>query len=502
MSPNPEKHTMQTLLSEEDQAKLNFYSKDVEQDKELKKKLLLEVVESFCDESSDYEDFRSIRAALDGGGVLNAEVISGGLTNYSYKVFLQGELSHALYAKIYFSSALWNPDKNVHYDVARGINEYKIMKRFKELMNEKFMNEEAPVAKPYICVAVEDVMVLVTQWANADEQWANQFIDGEVDSRIILKLAQALAALNLAPFDDGIDITFNDNIFPCIKSMSSVIKSNFGQKMETSDSTMDPCIAHMKTMGQEKFDMIVDESVENLREQQCLNHSDCHCFNLLVERKPNVDDLLSFGINGDLVICDWEMALAGPCGADSGTFQSWPIACALMHAANGRKEIAYSLVECCINFWDSYAKALVEDGKKDDAFINSAFRTSLGWAGKHLFFWFYLVGAFNENLPTENLAVDMIAKGKGAIGIVGLSFLEHAFGGKGHDLSLDELRIRFREIILREIRLLVEASANHQVHAQSSSLLRQSGRRVSDSMLLADVDSFEVRKLFGDQSNK
>jgi hypothetical protein len=114
-------------------------------------------------------------------------------------VFLEGDPEGApsFFAKIAFPYALWNPDRSVHYDVARTANEFKIMKRFKEMLGE-----DAPVAKPYLCVDVEDtgMKILVVEWtSNADEQWANQFIDGEVDHRVIPKLAKALAALNLAP---------------------------------------------------------------------------------------------------------------------------------------------------------------------------------------------------------------------------------------------------------------------------------------------------------------
>ncbi len=39
------------------------------------------------------------------------------------------------------------------------------------------------VAVPYLCLDIDGMKLLVTQWSEADEQWANQFIDGSVDTR-------------------------------------------------------------------------------------------------------------------------------------------------------------------------------------------------------------------------------------------------------------------------------------------------------------------------------
>jgi hypothetical protein len=484
MSPDPETQSFLRTTNDGVQQLIGASSnKALETDKEIKKELVLDVVKSYCNESSEYETLRAIGNAIQAGKTLNIKVISGGLTNYSYKLFLEdGSSSIAIYAKICFSTALWIPDKNIHYDVARVANEYKIMKHCKKLMGE-----EALVADPYICVPVEDdMMVLVTEWASADEQWANQFIDGQVDIRIIIKLAQALATLNLAPFDNEIGIDFNDNVRPCFSSMFQVFKDNFHRKLQTSDASMDPCIAHMKAMGQDTFDSIVDNSKQNYERRECLNHRDCHCFNLLVEQKPN-DFIKSFGVNGNLIICDWEMAMAGPFGTDAGVFQSWPIACAMMHAAHGREDTSHEIIQYCTRFWDEYSRIIVRDGNKDERSMARIFQTCMGWAGMYLFYIDYLGGAFNENLPTENISDDMIARGIGAIGVTGLSFLEIAFGSGDSEFALDDLRCRFQTIVEAQINALVKASSRYGVHDRNSSLLRSSGRRVSDSMIMGNM---------------
>lgn len=158
-----------------------------------------------------------------------------------------------------------------------------------------------------------------------------------------------------------------------------------------------------------------------------------------------------------------------------------------MHAAHGRDDTASEIVHCCVRFWGEYSRILVEDGNKDERDMARIFQTCMGWAGMYLFYMFYLGGAFNEYLPTDNLSDDMIAQGMGAIGIAGLSCLEIAFGSSDRDFTLDELRRRFQNIIETEIDALVKASSQYRVHDRRSSLLRNSGRRVSDSMIMADV---------------
>ena len=69
------------------------------------------------------------------------------------------------------------------------------------------------VVKPYLCIDVQDDMkLLVTQWASGDEQWANQFIDGDIDTRIVPQLADTLATLHCQDFDPQ----FNTNVRPCM----------------------------------------------------------------------------------------------------------------------------------------------------------------------------------------------------------------------------------------------------------------------------------------------
>ena len=455
-------------------------------DKEVKKEILIDLVASYCNENSEFEDFRAIGKAIKVDDKLTAKVVSGGVTNYSYKVFLEGDPNGApcFFAKIAFPYALWNPDRSVHYDVARTANEFKIMKRFKEMLGE-----DAPVATPYLCVDVEDtgMKILVVEWtSNADEQWANQFIDGEVDHRVIPKLAKAIAALNLAPLDDEFDPMFNDNVRPCMRTMFGLTKQIFGQVIE-GDETLDSCVTYMKAMGQEKYNALIDGLDELYMTRECINHSDTQCFNLLVEKKPSIDKLQAFGDNGDLVICDWEMSMAGPHGRDAGIVQCWPVACALTHAAHGHKEAAYDILECCVEFWDEYAKVFVEQGGKDAAFMTKTFRSSMGWNAKYLYIAMYQMGLLSENLPTDDLSEEMKILGKGSLGLTGIKFFEYAFGNKEPDLGLEELRARFRGIIVCEIEVLLKCASKYKARPRRASVLRAQGRRVSDAMAFDEV---------------
>ena len=181
--------------------------------------LLAVVVETITshvtDLSDQFEQFRTIRSALESGDELIAKVISGGCTNFSYKVSLRDDPAVALFAKLCFPYALWNPDPSVDYSLVRTENEYGIMNRVSQMM------DEAPVATPYLCADVQNMKLLVTQWtSHADEQWANQFIDGVVDDRPVKKLAETLALLHCSDFDPD----FNTNVRPCMLTIFPAMK--------------------------------------------------------------------------------------------------------------------------------------------------------------------------------------------------------------------------------------------------------------------------------------
>ena len=148
----------------------------IENDRELMKQLVIEAILPLCDDSSQFEDLRVIGKALQAGDELQVDILSGGATNFSYRLFLAKNPDMQLFAKLSFPRALWNPDPNIHYDLERTTNEYKMMEIFQTI-------DPGSVVVPYACLDVADMKLLVTQWSEADEQWANQFIDGSADVR-------------------------------------------------------------------------------------------------------------------------------------------------------------------------------------------------------------------------------------------------------------------------------------------------------------------------------
>lgn len=205
--------------------------------------------------------------------------------------------------------ALWNPDPEVDYSTIRTENEFGIMQKVSQMLND------APVAVPYLCADVRDMKLLVTQWAShADEQWANQFIDGIVDDRPVKKLAQTLALLHCSDFDPD----FNNNVRPCMRTIFPAMKEKLQELVALPEGEGGRVADLAKSYGGDVCDRIIDANLANYEDRDCLVHSDSHAFNILVEAKPEVSTLERFGPNGDVILCDWEMVFAGPIGRDIG----------------------------------------------------------------------------------------------------------------------------------------------------------------------------------------
>jgi len=283
----------------------------------------------------------------------------GGATNFSYKVCLRYDPDPdlALFAKLSFPYALWNPDPNVLYDLERTENEYAIMNRVSEMM------DDAPIATPYLCVDVQHNMkLLVTEWSKSDEQWATQFIDGVVDNRVVPKIARTLALLHLADFDPE----FNTNVRPCMLTLFPAMSAKLRELNSLPAGEGGRVAVLAKSYGQDLCDEIVDRNVANYNDRNCLVHSDPQAFNILVERKPDASSPERFGPTGDVVLCDWEMAFAGPIGRDIGLAWVMPVSCLLAHATRGRANfVEDSFLRIIAELWAEYSKVLVEKGNKD-----------------------------------------------------------------------------------------------------------------------------------------
>ena len=276
-------------------------SDELEADKLEKKVLLLETITMNC-ASSPHEILQKINAAIhsEDGSKLDATVLCGGATNYSFKVFVDKHPELCVYAKICFEFAMWNPDRSVHYDLKRVENEYKIMEEVTSIV-------QGCVVTTLALYDVEHegnkMKLFMTEWSKSDEQFCNQFIDGVVDQRIAPKVANTLATLNtIKDFDPD----FNKNVQPCMENVFEHMKAvALAAIKDPSDRTK----AYLASLGGEVVTNIMDANYATYHEPDCLIHSDSHVFNILVEAKPSIEKLEDFGPDGSVTLCDWEMAM-------------------------------------------------------------------------------------------------------------------------------------------------------------------------------------------------
>lgn len=83
----------------------------------------------YCmNDDSEHDDLREIARSLKDGDNLAGHILSGGLTNYSYKIYLKNRPSVCLFAKIGFSYALLDRGKDLGLD--RLTTEFDMMKQF------------------------------------------------------------------------------------------------------------------------------------------------------------------------------------------------------------------------------------------------------------------------------------------------------------------------------------------------------------------------------------
>jgi hypothetical protein len=302
---------------EDDDDGLNEYDRDKNQ----KQSLVLQTIASACTTSSQFEDVQTIATALESKRYsLGIQNLSGGYTNYTYKVFLVSSAAAdaadddvpetALFVKLCFPRAFWNPDPNCVYNVQRIANEYEMMIQFAKL---------APgcVATPYLLLDIGDMKLLATQWNPDDEQMGNQFIDGVGDFRVAKKLAAAIATLHCSHLDADFNTEARDcmiDIFPSLEEEMIKIARNETASSRTTKLAVE--------LGVDGCSRLFETLTKSYRDKDIPCHADLHMFNVMVEKKPQID-LFSerddiFGANGTFCICDWEMAMRGPLGLDMG----------------------------------------------------------------------------------------------------------------------------------------------------------------------------------------
>jgi len=265
-------------------------------DQEEKLQFLIQRLESYCNDESEHEDLRKLGKAIRNGDKLTGTILSGGYTNYSYKIHLDN--SHddddddydndndndkeelAIFAKIAFPYALWSPDTSVHYDLTRVTAEFELMKRFSEELKtttSENNSTKSPIPKPYVLIdipAAKDgtsphMKVFVAEWvAPTDEQWGNQYIEGDIDGRVVDQCAKTLAMINLTNCDDDTNQGYCDSFASIATGFDAVF-------LGVLDRDDDKAVKYARdVLGRDKIAEIMKEWHICNRKKECLVHGD------------------------------------------------------------------------------------------------------------------------------------------------------------------------------------------------------------------------------------
>lgn len=452
------------------------------EDKRVKKTLLIDTIMKKC-ASSSHEILQQINNAINSSGgtsnsKLEAAVLSGGYTNYSYKVFVDNQPELCVFAKLCFEFALWNPDKTAHYDLERTENEYKIMETISSKTHGSIV---APLGCWDLNHEGQKMKILVTEWSKGDEQFSNQFIDGAVDPRIAPKIAETVAALHII---EDFDPDFNQQVKPCMENLLEHMKSVAREASKTQDPK-DRTEAYCATLGEDVVMNIINANIANYHQRDCLIHSDCHAFNILVEAKPSIEELEAFGMNGTMVLCDWEMAMAGPIGRDIGLAMSFPIGCMIAHAMDGHSE-ANESIEIYINtLIDTYCSKMTDAGKTEKE-MAGILRNIVGWCGWFSYLGFYVLNV-QDSFPVESEENKKILHDTN--GIIGMKLLRLAYDNDYVAVStgFDDIRKIFNSLREEEVTRAqnVFTSRKRRMQPRKSSMLRATNRRLSDTEMLS-----------------
>ena len=256
-------------------------------DQQEKLQLLIKHLKGYCNDESEHDDLRHIGNAVQNGATLTGTVISGGYTNYAYKIHLDTvdenegayDKNLAVFAKIAFPFALWDPSKEAHYDLSRVTAEFELMTRLsKELkITTESGRSKSSIPRPYELIdisAAEDgaypeMKIFVAEFvAPTDEQWGNQFIEGEIDNRIIDQCAKTLSMINLTDIDDD----FNQGFITCFTNISAGLGSLMRTVVEREN---DKAVIYARdVLGTEKLDAIVKNWIAAGQRKECLVHGD------------------------------------------------------------------------------------------------------------------------------------------------------------------------------------------------------------------------------------
>merc|ERR1712238_217478 len=278
------------------------------------------------------------------------------------------------------------------------------------------------------------------------------------------------------------------------------------------------------SIGEKTLDQVLIRYRESLNRTDCYIHGDCYLFNMLVKPAPTMESIIqSFqddtdveyndsndnsgnnknDTDGNIALIDWEMSTVGPIGKDIGSFYAFPLACVFAHVINGDYTgSGQSILKFLDILWKEYTTSiLLPPGKKGVDSVDDIYHQLLGYCGVSTIAYSFL-GFHMEYLPIDGNRTNNLRRIKESLGIIGLKFMNIGFAGShdgisgrdsdGHGdsageekLTLTALQKKFNEIIKEEINRLIPDEVPRPNKRQKSlrrcSLLRQSGRRVSDA---------------------
>jgi len=169
------------------------------------------------------------------------------------------------------------------------------------------------------------------------------------------------------------------------------------------------------------------------------------------------------------------------------SFFPFPLACVFAHAINGDYDgSSKSILKFLDVLWMEYtSNILLPPNSPGIDSIKDIYYQVLGCCGV-ITLAYCSLGFHMEYLPIEEHRKDDLRKVKDSLGIIGLKFLNIGFGTSKEDkekLSLDDLKKKFNDIIQEEIDRIVpdHVPRPDKKPSRRSSVLRQSGRRVSDA---------------------
>eukprot|EP00986_Skeletonema_menzelii_P001113 scaffold304_cov80-Skeletonema_menzelii.AAC.7 len=430
--------------------------------------------------SSSHQILQDIKKAATlssatGSSVIEAIVLSGGYTNYSYKIFVPDQPHLCLFAKLTFERAVWNPDKDALYDLQRTVNEYEMISTFSKIKPDCVV---APLALWDVEHEGQKMKLLVTMWSKADEQFSNQFIDGSIDPRAAPKVANALAAINsMKDYDPHFNEQVKSYLDPSFQQLRSSVE-DLCLKSKPQSRTEHYCAK----MGTDVLLKVLDANHADFKRNECLIHSDSHAFNILVEAKPDEQDLDLFAPDGTIILCDFEMTSVGPFGRDAGYVLSWPLACMVAHAIKNTESNANIQIR---RFIETFLKCYLSEmscGRTAEE-MAYMYRRCFGWAGLFMVAVFYSSEGFIGEAPgAENKEAREYIRD--SMGVLGLKLVRLCYDTDyvPERTSLTDLTALFNALVDEELTQAYALSTpKRRVQPRKSSLLRISNRRISDA---------------------